>query len=75
MIVTSPLIVLPIALYALIIFIDSTIRNKSLLVGALSIRTSFAQLFGYGSGFLVAVWKRLILGQNEFTAFENTFYD
>jgi len=66
---------LPLLLYILAIFIDSSIRNKNPLIGLGSIATSFVQLFGYGSGFLVAVWKRLILGKSEFAAFENTFYD
>lgn len=55
-------ILLPL-LYALLIFIDSSIRNRSLRVGLLSIPASFIQLIGYGTGFLTAVWKRLILKQ------------
>ena len=50
-------------LYALLIFIDSSIRNRSLWVGLLSIPASFIQLIGYGIGFLSAAWKRLVLKQ------------
>ena len=50
-------------LYALLIFVDSSIRNRSLWVGLLSIPASFIQLFGYGIGFLSAAWKRLVLKQ------------
>ena len=57
-------------LYALLIFIDSSIRNRSLWVGLLSIPASFIQLLGYGSGFLSAAWKRLVLRQ-EGEGFDN----
>ena len=68
------LALLPLLLYSGIIFIDSTIRNKSLWVGLLSIPAAFVQLTGYGLGFIEAWWKRCILKQDEFTAFERTFY-
>ena len=45
---------LPILLYSLLICIDSSIVNKSLKVGLLSVPAAFVQLFGYGCGFLVA---------------------
>lgn len=50
-------------LYKLLIFIDSSIRNRSAWVGLLSIPASFIQLFGYGMGFLSAAWHRLVLKQ------------
>ena len=68
------LAILPLALYALIIFIDSSIRNKSLHVGLLSIPAAFVQLMGYGLGFIESWWKRCVRGQDEFTAFEKNFY-
>jgi len=43
---------IPIILYSLLVCIDSTIKNKSLKVGILSIATSFTQLMGYGTGFI-----------------------
>lgn len=48
-------------LYKLLIFVDSSMRNRSLWVGLLSIPASFIQLFGYGIGFLNAAWNRLVL--------------
>ena len=68
------LALLPLALYALIIFIDSSIKNKSLHVGLLSIPAAFVQLMGYGLGFIESWWKRCVRGQDEFTAFEKNFY-
>ena len=65
---------IPILLYSLLICIDSTIRNKSLKVGLLSIPAAFVQLMGYGLGFIESWWKRCILRQDEFTAFKKTFY-
>ena len=65
---------IPILLFCLVIFIDASIRNKSLKIGALSVCASFVQLFGYGCGFLVAWWKRCVLGKDEFQAFEKNFY-
>lgn len=61
-------------LFALIICVDSTLRNKSFKIGLLSILASFIQLIGYGTGFLRAWWKRCVLGKNEFAAFEKNFY-
>ena len=65
---------IPIILYSLIICIDSSIKNKGLKVGLLSIPAAFVQLMGYGFGFIESWWKRCILKQDEFQAFEQTFY-
>ena len=69
-----PLACVPIILYSLLLCIDSSIRNKSLWVGLLSIPAAFVQLMGYGFGFIESWWKRCILKQDEFTAFEKNFY-
>ena len=66
---------IPILLYSLIIFVDSSIKNRNLWVGLLSIPAAFVQLMGYGLGFIESWWKRCILRQDEFTAFERTFYN
>jgi len=65
---------IPLVLYSLLLLIDSTIKNKSLWVGLLSIPAAFTQLMGYGLGFLKAWWLRCVLGKDEFTAFEKNFY-
>ena len=65
-----------IAAYALLVFIDSTIQNRSLTIGCYSIAASFIQLIGYGTGFLRAWWMRCILGRNEeLQAFKKNFYN
>ena len=65
---------IPIILYSLLICIDSTVKNKSLKVGLLSVPAAFVQLMGYGLGFIESWWKRCVCKQDEFQAFEKTFY-
>lgn len=65
---------LPIIAFCLLVFADSAWRNRSLKIGALSVGAAFIQLFGYGTGFIAAWWKRCVRGKDEFQAFENTFY-
>ena len=68
------LTLIPLLLYCLLILVDSTLQNKSLWVGFLSIPAAFTQLMGYGFGFIESWWKRCVLKQDEFTAFEKNFY-
>ena len=65
---------IPIILYSVLICVHSSIKNKSLKVGLLSVPAAFVQLMGYGFGFIESWWKRCVRGQDEFTAFEKTFY-
>lgn len=64
----------PLLLFALLIFLDSLRTGKSLKVAWLSIGAAFIQLIGYGSGFISAWWKRCVCQKGEFHAFEKTFY-
>lgn len=59
----------PVFAIALIWFLQSTKLNRSVNVGILSIKTSFIQLFGYGSGLIYGAWMRLVLNKTE----EDTF--
>ena len=73
---TCPYALTLIGAYALLVFIDSTIQNRSLTIGCYSIAASFIQLIGYGTGFLRAWWMRCILGRNEeLQAFKKNFYN
>lgn len=56
------LLLLPLA-YALLIFLDSLIKNKSLKVALYSVATAAVQITGYGAGFLKALWFKMILKQ------------
>lgn len=61
-------------LFSLMVLVDSTVRNKSVVVGLRSIAASYVQLLGYGSGFLSAWWQRCVCRKGEFEAFKETFY-
>jgi len=69
-----PIACVPIIFYSVLICLDSSLKNRSLWVGMLSIPAAFVQLMGYGLGFIESWWKRCILKQDEFTAFEKNFY-
>lgn len=66
-------IVIPI-IYSFVIFCDSSLRNRSLHIGLLSIPAAFIQLTGYGTGFIKAWWRRCVLGKPEFEAYKKNFY-
>ena len=70
----QPLWLAPIVLYALMILADSSMHNRSLRIGLLSVAAAFVQLTGYGLGFFNAWWKRCVRGGREFSAFDKTFY-
>lgn len=65
---------LPLFVFIFAIWIDAAIKNQSIKIGFLSVIASFIQLTGYGTGFLRAWWKRIVLGKDEFSAFEKNFY-
>lgn len=66
---------LPPVIYSFMIFADSLVQNRSLKVALLSIKASFIQLIGYGSGFFRAWWLRCVCGRNEeLQAFKDNFY-
>lgn len=67
----SPVIVLPIVLYALIIWIDSSIKEKSPYVGLLSVAASFIQLYGYGLGLISNFIRRCVLHRGEIDTIDN----
>ncbi|WP_026994144.1 glycosyltransferase [Flectobacillus major] len=60
--ISMPMFYLAISLlgiYVLLNFTDSSIKNKSVWVGLLSIVAVFVQLIGYGIGFMTEGWKKL----------------
>lgn len=65
---------LPFALFALIIFTDATRQEHSMGVGVRAVAAAYIQLWGYGSGFWRAWWRRFVLGKGEFEAFRKNFY-
>lgn len=65
---------IPLLLFCLLIFVNSSLQNKSMKIGFISIAAAFIQLIGYGTGFLRAWWQRVVLGKDEFSAFNKNFY-
>lgn len=69
------IVLLPLLLYSLAVFVDSSILNRSMWIGLLSVAAAFVQLIGYGTGFLRAWWQRCVRGRGEdLQAFRDTFY-
>ncbi|RUT77802.1 glycosyltransferase [Ancylomarina longa] len=65
----------PVFLFAFLVFADALTKYKSLKVAFLALLSSFVQLFGYGIGFIDAVWKHKVLGKDEFGVFGKGFYE
>lgn len=65
---------LPFVLFAALILTDATLQNGSLGVGLRAVAAAYIQLWGYGSGFVRAWWRRCVLGCDEFEAFKKNFY-
>jgi cellulose synthase/poly-beta-1,6-N-acetylglucosamine synthase-like glycosyltransferase len=56
------LLLLPL-LYVMLIFTDSLLKNRNLKVALLSVVAAAVQITGYGTGFLKALWFKMILKQ------------
>ena len=61
-------------LYALLVFIDAALQNRSVKIGALSVVAAFTQLIGYGTGFIIAAIRRYVFKQENKDAFTANFY-
>ena len=61
-------------LYALMVFADAAIQNKSFRIGALAVVAAFTQLIGYGTGFIGATFRRYVLKKENKDAFMANFY-
>ncbi len=55
---------MPIALYVVMVFVDSLVKNKDPKVALLSVPAAYCQLFGYGTGFIGAAFRE-ILGKKQ----------
>ena len=62
-------------IFILMVFIDATMKEKSIIVGMFSVYASFVQLIGYGLGFIVSYWKNVIQGKRYEDAFTDKFYE
>ena len=60
--VSKPIFILSVTLllvYISLNFVDSSLKNKSIRVGSLSVMAVFVQLFAYGLGFISEGWKKI----------------
>ena len=61
------------AIYLLLIWVDASIKNKSIITGFYSIYATIVQFFGYGLGFLRSVFRLQFLNKSFEEAFPNMF--
>jgi glycosyltransferase involved in cell wall biosynthesis len=60
-------------LYFIAVGLDSTVKNKSLLVGFLSVLAVLVQFLGYGSGFLRSIYRLYLLRKTVTQTFPGMF--
>lgn len=65
--------VLPL-LYSLAILFDSLLKGNSIRVALLSVVAAWVQLYGYGLGFIYALWLWVVHGKRPNGAFIKNFY-
>ena len=65
---------IPILSHMLLLFLSALGMTRNFDIALLAVVTSYTQLFAYGSGFLNAFWRRMVLGRDEFSAFTRDFY-
>src|SRR5690554_625598 len=72
--VWHPIIILPLAIYLLMVLLDSTIKNNSIYIGMLSVVAVFVQFFGYGVAFMKSTFYVKILGKEPEKQFPSLFF-
>lgn len=66
---------LQILAYMIALMAAAWYRTGSPSIGLKAIFTSYIQLYGYGTGFLHALWQRQIKRKENFTRYEKNFYE
>jgi dephospho-CoA kinase len=61
-------------LYFIILFVTSSVQNRSPVIGYLSIVAVWKQFFGYGIGFMTSFYKISVLGKQPQEAFPELFF-
>jgi glycosyltransferase involved in cell wall biosynthesis len=64
----------PLLSYILLLLLDSSMKNKSLYIGLLSIVALFVQFFGYGVAFLKSTFFIRLLNKDEQKQFPKLFF-
>jgi len=60
--------------YFLAILLISSIQNKSIKIGFLSLKAVWNQFYGYGTGFIESYFKIIVLKQKPEEAFPELFF-
>jgi glycosyltransferase involved in cell wall biosynthesis len=71
----SPFIITPLLLYLMLIFVDSSVKNKNITIGFLSIAAVFVQFFGYGIAFLKSSFLINLLKKDSKKQFPSLFFE
>lgn len=74
-ILINPIFLSPLVFIAIILFLESMIKTKSLSISFLAVLASFIQLYSYGYGFLKSAILILGLKKEERLVFDNFFFD
>ncbi len=61
--------------YLVVLFIDSSFKNRSLIIGFQSVIAACIQFFGYGIGFLISFFRIFILKKKPQEAFPYLFFN
>ncbi len=61
----------PVVLYALLILVHASIKEKSPYVGLLSMAAAFVQLYGYGFGLINNFFRRCVFRKKEICVIDN----
>jgi len=73
--IVSWIMLIPLLLYILLIFVDSSIKNKSIFIGLLSVVALFIQFFGYGIAFLKSTFYIGLLKRDPQRQFPTLFFN
>lgn len=71
----SPFFISPLLLYLMLLLIDSSVKNKSIQIGFLSIAAVFVQFFGYGIAFLKSSFFINLLKKDPKKQFPSLFFE
>ncbi len=66
--------IIPLLIYTCFLFLDSSFRNKSIYIGALSIMALYIQFFGYGLAFMKSTFYIRWLNKDPEKQFPNLFF-
>jgi len=69
-----PIFMQLLGLYLAVLFVDASIKNKSILIGFQALIATFIQFLGYGIGFLLSTFKIWVLQQKPQKAFPKLFF-